>query len=122
MAIDEKKLIEYLEKKAFEAEFFVGEHSSFLKVISFGNVKRIIEHQPKVGEWIPCSERLPVPPPNADYGRGEYIGTIITEEQKTFVTSVIFDYIKNDWVEEVIGWEIIAWQELPKPYRKDGEK
>ena len=120
--IDEKKLIKAINEIYYYITGFRGGKIIFGEYLERykNDVIRTIEIQPKVGEWIPCSERLPVPPPNADYGRGEYIGTIITEEQKTFVTSVIFDYIKNDWVEEVTGWEIIAWQELPKPYRKDG--
>ena len=54
--IDEKKLIEELRKYADELITVRGEielGNGVLKAIS------IVKKQPKVGEWIPCSERLP---------------------------------------------------------------
>lgn len=108
--IDEKKLIEALEKKAFEAEFFAGEHSSFLKVIGLGNVKRIIEHLPKVGEWIPCSERLPEPDKEVlVYTYDDFRVWSLTRKMR--------------WEDEDGYWQdledVVAWMPLPDPYKEE---
>lgn len=53
--IDEKKLIAEIREKIIPEKF--GERCNALDVIYA--VLRVIDEQPKVGEWIPCSERLP---------------------------------------------------------------
>ena len=54
--IDEKKLIEDIEK---EIEFAMKCNMPAM-VAGMRQIASIIENQPKIGEWIPCSERLPV--------------------------------------------------------------
>ena len=49
--IDEKKLIEDLEQYA---HLSAGDSVDTIKVII-----KIVGDQTKIGEWIPCSERLP---------------------------------------------------------------
>ena len=49
--IDEKKLIEILTKWEYDA---LPIERDLIEAIIY-----IVEDQPKVGEWIPCSERMP---------------------------------------------------------------
>ena len=78
----------------------------------------IIEEQPKVGEWIPCSERLPKMDKNRKYlVCGEKGGIYIAE------------FVCNDVHGESLGmywWSAkgrycpnpIAWMPLPEPYKE----
>lgn len=58
--IDEKKLIEKLNKITFEAEVhnsgYKGTRTE--KMLLYEDVMSIINNQPKVGEWIPVSKPL----------------------------------------------------------------
>lgn len=80
-----------------------------------------IKRQPKVGEWIPCSERLPE----------RYCHCLVTrinEYEDGFDTDVREDtYVE---IEGVWDWQsnheglidkVIAWQPLPKPFHPKGE-
>ena len=98
--IDEKLLIKELSRNSIFEKVTVGEET----------VYDIINRLPKVGEWIPCSERLPKP---LDY-------VIVTTVNGT----VEYGYkLRSDdwdlWSGCVFGSEIIAWMPLPQPY---GEK
>ena len=79
-----------------------------------------IKRQPKVGEWIPCSERLP-----EEYG--SYLVAwkplmMFDRMHQHYYEIVEFDpddealWIGN--IEQAHGkYEIIAWQPLPEPYK-----
>lgn len=58
--IDEKKLITYLEK---ERNYWLRSTAPYsLEVMCMcSDIIDFVSEQPKVGEWIPCSERLPEP-------------------------------------------------------------
>ena len=62
--IDEKKLVEKLNKVTFEAEVrnsgYNGTRTE--KMLRYEDVVSIINKQPKVSEWIPVSKRLPPKP------------------------------------------------------------
>lgn len=66
----------------------------------------IVKSEPKVGEWIPCSERLPKQSLNSVIGWDQY------RERCVFV-----QYYMNEWIlgnhESV---KIVAWMPLPEPY------
>lgn len=53
--IDADKLIEDIEK---EIEFAMKCNMPAM-VAGMRQIASVIEEQPKIGEWIPCSERLP---------------------------------------------------------------
>ena len=53
--IDEKKLIAEIREKIYPEKF--GERCNSLDVIYA--ILQLIDEQPKVNEWIPCSEKLP---------------------------------------------------------------
>lgn len=95
--IDEKKLIEEIE--SYCGDIFADE------------IIELIKQQPQVGEWIPCSERLPEKTgyylvqlsrklPNEDYA--DRVVVLYNEEDKKFMT---YERL------------IIAWQPLPEPYK-----
>lgn len=112
--IDEKKLIEYLEtlaefecKKSQES----AEIGAFDMATCYGhgeycykNAINATKEQPKIGGWIPCSERLPEERQDVlvfDAYNNMYIAHRIL--------STFFDNEMNDI-------NVIAWQPLPEEY------
>lgn len=110
--IDEKKLIEEIEK--------IDLHGRMREYAGLRVAVDIIKNQPKVGDWIPCSERLPE---NDNYillsfenfslplvGRYEkdenggafYVGDC--DEDDTCLANDLF---------------VNAWMQLPEPYKEE---
>lgn len=96
--IDEKKLIEDIKEWSNEKEIKWTSES----VIS------LLESAPKIGGWIPCSERLPEESLNSVLGWDEY------RERECFVQYYGRRWNLGDNRESV---KIIAWQPLPEPYK-----
>ena len=108
--IDEKKIYNYIKElinpygKPFEGTSY-----------ELGNkIMDYIKNMEKIGEWIPCSERLP-----------ENISTVIVQvkeiEKPTFgwYGSISgWRLIEIDFV-ELKGFTVIAWQQLPEPYKEE---
>ena len=103
--IDEKKLIAKIREKIYPEKF--GERCNSLDVIYA--ILQLIDEQPKVNEWIPCSERLP---DNVKYNaylttlEGELVG-----EDEPFTGLCGFEH--GRWDEDCV----IAWRELPEPWK-----
>ncbi len=83
-----------------------------------------IERQPKVGEWIPCSERLPELHRVDMQSSGEYYmisdSVIITDGESIGLTKYeVDDDDRKGWLEcEFEGNEdVVAWMPLPEPYK-----
>lgn len=84
-------------------------------------VRHIIDNQPKVGEWIPCSE-----PPKYT---GDYLVTVginrdglgMYDEVRTANYNTLYEKwtVHEDW-KNAIGTNPIAWMSLPPAY-KEGE-
>lgn len=118
--IDEKRLIGELRKYADELGTVRGEielANGVLKAIS------IIKSQPKVGEWIPCSDRLPK---QDECVLVSYRSFMVWDKD---IYSDKIAIIREDgwhWWDELetkIENEIIAWQPLPEPYEvKENER
>ena len=70
-----------------------------------------IKEQPKIGEWIPCSERLPEE-------EGWYLETVVCGSVKRTGFGLFKNGIWKHFDDEI---ETIAWQPLPDSYRKDVE-
>lgn len=111
--INEKELIKELRKYADELVTVRGEielANGVLKAIP------IVKNQPKVGEWIPCSERLPEI-------SGVYRVTCLYDDKVYRVKYDLF-YSDRSW-----GYDnrhpnrkVIAWKPLEKPYKvKDND-
>lgn len=114
--IDEKKLIQEFENLDGDCNLFRWRSANKIKA----GIIRIINEQPKIGEWIPCSERLP-------------------EDSETMVLVQVSGRIKNITFEDALelasydpddGWILdaypdweyaqpTAWMPLPGPYKED---
>ncbi|MGE9943043.1 DUF551 domain-containing protein [Bariatricus sp. SGI.161] len=103
--IDEKKLIESL----------IASLNTGKECFPIDLIIECIEEQPKVGEWIPCSERLP-------NESGTYIVNAI-ENSIVHVTFAKWMTRMKKW--NLSGsrsyWKVSAWQPLPEPYQPKGE-
>lgn len=134
--IDEKKLMKYvvsLEKSYQKAwEQFDGEED-FGGMNACGTIIAYIENMPKVGEWIPVSERMPeeheVSEPIFDpvtlaeidvkYHTTSDLAqvTVKDEDGERFV---YFDYtVDGKWFcfTEDLGFEVLAWQPMSEPWK-----
>lgn len=105
--IDEKKLIEEIEK--------IDMHGRMREYAGLCAAVNIIKNQPKIGEWIPCSERLP-----------DESGTYIVNAIENNIIHVTFaKWMKRMKKWELTGsrsyWKVIAWQPLPEPYQPGKE-
>lgn len=103
--IDEKKLIESL-----HGSLNTGRETFPLDIII-----DCIEEQPKIGEWIPCSERLP-----------NESGTYIVNAVENSIVHVTF----AKWMPRMKKWnfsgsrsywKVSAWTPLPEPYNPGKE-
>lgn len=56
--IDEKKLFEVIKEHSYPITQF---DNSVDIGMTLAGIKQAIDEQPKIGGWIPCSERLPEP-------------------------------------------------------------
>ena len=98
--IDEKKLIEDIDSCV------VG-----LTNIQIMQIADIIETQPKVGEWIPCSEKLPT--------EDEFVLCTEKNTKKLYLGWCLQnEEIGIRWIDtEGFSMNVIAWQPLPQAYK-----
>lgn len=116
--IDEKKLIEFIKSNDFKRRIIQSKDSIQDILVQF------ITEQQKVGEWIPCSERLPELQRVDMESEGEYYmisdSVIITDGENIGLTKYeVDDDVRKGWLEcEFEGNEdIVAWMPLPEPYK-----
>lgn len=102
--IDESRLIDNLKKEWEELCDYSENVETLLEYVI-----RFIGSQPKVGGWIPCSERLPEE-------SGFYMVTKkIKETGNRFTGKSRFD-IEKGWNDSLDFVDIVAWQPLPEEY------
>ena len=104
--VDEKRLIEEIEK-IFETD----EENIDCTLSDFAyHVFDCIKEQPKVGEWIPCSERLPE----------KHVDVLVDFGDENPIIawySSVNDTWKNSITDHVIHIDAVAWMPLPEPYK-----
>lgn len=93
--IDEARLIDELKQSGMIAD---NEHGNAML--------DMINGQPKIGDWITCSERLPKK-------SGEYIVMISGAELPTCLNFLSSD---NSWFDMEKDYEVSYWQPLPEAY------
>ena len=109
--IDEKKLIEDIVKEFVGVcVYYVAPSQAVTDFIEIVDRQPIIDKQPRVGEWIPCSERLP--------------------EKNKAVLVYVLDAYEIAYLDDAEDWihcmgtfykdEVEAWMPLPPAY-KEGE-
>lgn len=121
--IDEKKLINFLRNCALEEKEEWNKHDesqSFGAMCAYEHIIDYIEKEPKVGEWIPCSERLP-----EEYG--DYLVAWRELGQNSDIPHYyeIIEYDPNDealWIGGIPQahgeYVVLAWQPLPEPWEE----
>jgi len=72
----------------------------------------------EIPQWIPCSERLP--DKIGDYIVSDIYGQVFSSTLGYVLKEKCFGY-ENDDRDFVKDDTVVAWMELPEPYRKDGE-
>ena len=129
--IDEKKLIEYLEdlveferKKSQES----AQIGAFDMATCYGhgeycykNAINAAEEQPKIGGWIPCSERLPGTSEYIEFEPTPYMKRIEIAYMTDTVEYLIGFYDGSKWMDKHhnIIKNVIAWKpflKLPEAY------
>ena len=132
--IDEKKLIEEI-----RAAINDGRYDGYKPAAVLYEVWDMIKEQPKVGEWILCSERLPknLVAVNVMWVNREPEGYYEHIKDKPFVdTAMRFKGKWYWWSSPLKGYlceygeyhydliddaiDIIAWQPLPEPWEEEG--
>lgn len=108
--IDEKKLIECLE---YDMSCFETEDKKLSQLyVRVDDMVRMINGQPKIGGWIPCSERLP----EED---GEYICTQeiynLSNGKLSGKSVELVEFCNGKW-RRGKHLKVIAWQSLPEAY------
>ena len=100
--IDEKKLIAEIWKKSY---------GSWSTKWDASGIVNTIESQPKVGEWIPVSERLPEEP------MFSWQGYIVQAKNVEEPYSAYWDGEKWTDSEDIERTNSIAWMPLPERYK-----
>lgn len=110
--IDEKRLYEdlFLISGSEKQNPFMDYDGSPL-TITYKDLLEVIMGQPKVGEWIPCSERLPEPFVMV------YVQLKNGENYRAYRGSVWY----LDDSSKVDIDEVIAWTPLPEKYKGETE-
>lgn len=117
--IDEKKLIEDIEK---EIEFAMKCNMPDI-VAGMRQIASVIEEQPKIGEWIPCSERLPEVEDLHEISIEDCMCYLIQRRCGVMdVAHYIKVYGESYFEAHCIKFnDVIAWMPLPEPYRPEKE-
>ena len=114
--IDADKLIEEIE--SYRGDIFANE------------IIDLIKDMPTVGEWIPCSERLP-----EDYDNRFYMCVVENHEEDPpmlcqYEEGYGFGFWNDNYDENTLGYldsefktneelgyeKVVAWMQLPEPY------
>ncbi len=122
--IDEKKLINNLtirrEKLRYISIVALHNNMNYVDTIinEINSIIDIINEQPKVGDWIPCSERLPE----------EEEPVLVQWEKYDRHLNITITYLDVMWLDDaeeevfetingVPNGKVVAWMPLPEPWK-----
>lgn len=118
MAIDEKKLLEELEKlpyingnydkKNANLLFICGAESFYEMVVDLINEQPKISLENKTSDWIPVEKALPKE-------NGNYLVSGVWGSGKKTVGDCEF-LVSDGYFDVCWNFNVLAWQLLPKPY------
>lgn len=115
--IDEKRLVEQLNElkdKCWDRAKKENNINFARKQLDISQVIGIINIQPKIGGWIPCSERLP----DKD---GEYICTQkiynLSNGKLSGKSIELVEFYNGKWM-RAKHLKVIAWQPFPEEYHE----
>lgn len=122
--IDEKELIEQIKSLRVTITGLIAEKSILNEYAQHfkDSVIRIIDEQPKVGEWIPCNERLPEEKKfYEELMRSPACLVTVLSDDELMVG--IDRTVNGVWtLEETFDKpKIIAWQPLQEPFKGETE-
>lgn len=128
--IDEKETIEAIEEKILEVKAdkekcdVIFDFADILMAV-YRELIYFIEKQQRVGEWIPCSERLPeMHKVLLDYDEYYMVSdsVLVTDGKDVFISEYeVDDDFSYGWFFEGTKCEneITHWMPLPKPFREE---
>lgn len=95
-----------IDKKNF-IKFITTLRATGAEHVSFDDLGEFIKEQSPIGEWIPCSERLPD-------SEGMYLITskVLKKEE------VQYSWFQKDVKMFICNGIAIAWMPLPEPYKE----
>ena len=119
--IDENKLIKDVEYYISHTNETSGEHYAYIRC------KQLVERQPKVGGWIPCSKRLPEETGKylVLYDCGDEEGCMVVNfdagigsfgEWYDDYDNITLGFVDSEFIYCEIA---VAWMPLPEPYKED---
>lgn len=123
--IDEKKLIEKIEKMVIPLSTPDGSESIDIGINGYNeclvDVLETIKDQPKVNEWIPCNERFPEEHELIDDETGYYNksdNVLCCGKNEYNEIEYWIDYtIDGEWqCSEYLTGDEMYWRPLPDPY------
>ena len=119
-------------------EEFIEKQHSIDGMVSMHDFELWLEEQPRVGDWIPCSERLPEElnitwtnrKPSfyyRDIKDKPFTATAVYCNEKWFWWSsicedILAEYGRNDAEMVDEGVEILAWMPLPPAYKESEDE
>ena len=124
--IDKKKLIRAMwdmYNNYYNDAVRFDEYTTYTAQKVLSDIQKMIEGLQPVGEWIPCSERLPEREEN-----GAFPFSLVTLDNSEVCIGILMnDY--GDWFArrkegETVYDEhkVIAWMPLPEPYKENIEE
>lgn len=106
--IDEKKLVERLQRC-----ISVSDNANFTNGLL--SAIDIINQQPKIGEWIPCSEKFPPQPKENPVFENKPLELYLADCGVEYPFRVFWNgKFFTDGFSKI---DVIAWQPLPEPYK-----
>lgn len=111
-------------------EFMTALEEAGAEYVAFDDLRKFIDEQPKIGEWIPCSERMPEEHESmfaklkgTDKWKdamfestSDEVNVTVEFENGSRKTMTLYT-CDGEWKTDlmIVNFKVIAWQPLPNP-------